>query len=251
MPKSLFLLLFLAINGVAQVIVNPSAKTIATRFAPPAGFERNVAESNSFATYLRSLPLKPWNSKVLYFNGNPKNTPDVYISVIALGIGKKDLHQCADAVMRLRAEYLYAHRRFDEIHFNFVADGKPRYFKNYAKGDYSYAKFWKYMEFIFTSANTRSLHNELKPTPISKMQIGDIFIQKGVPFGHAVMVIDMAENRATGRKVYLLAQSYMPAQEIQILVNANNTSFSPWYELNNETLTTPEWTFKPADLRRF
>ncbi len=251
MLKFLIILSFFAINGAAQVTVDPSAKSVAARFAPPAGFERNVAESNSFAAYLRSLPLKPWNSKVLYFNGNPKNTPDVYISVIDLGIGKKDLHQCADAVMRLRAEYLYAHRRFDEIHFNFVVDGKPRYFKNYANGDYSYAKFWKYMEFIFTSANTRSLHNELKPIPVSKMQIGDVFIQKGIPFGHAVMVIDMAENRTTGRKVYLLAQSYMPAQEIQILVNANNTSFSPWYELNNETLTTPEWAFKPADLRRF
>ena len=46
------------------------------------------------------------------------------------------------------------------------------------------------------------------------MQIGDVLIQGGSP-GHAVIVVDMAENPATGEKLYLLAQSYMPAQDIQ------------------------------------
>jgi hypothetical protein len=61
----------------------------------------------------------------------------------------------------------------------------------------------------------------------------------------------MAQNPATGQQVYLLAQSYMPAQEIQLLINPNNASISPWYELKNETIETPEWTFEPVDLRRF
>jgi Domain of unknown function (4846) len=252
MSKTFFLpVLFVALHTAAQVKTDKSAMTVAARFAPPAGFERSVDEPTSFANYLRRLPLKPWNSPVLYFDGRSKTTPDVYVSVVDLKIGKRDLHQCADAVMRLRAEYLYAQRRFEEIHFNFVVDGKPRYFKNYAKSDYSYGKFWNYMEFIFASANTRSLHAELQPVSMSNMQIGDVLVQKGVPFGHAVIVIDMAENRATGQKVYLLAQSYMPAQEIQLLVNPNNASLSPWYELNNETITTPEWTFEPTNLRRF
>jgi hypothetical protein len=251
MIKKLLALFVFSLNIVAQVKVDKSAVTLVARFAPPTGFERNVAESGTFASYLRQLPLKPWNSKVLYFDGRSKNTPNVYISVVDLGIGKKDLHQCADAVMRLRAAYLYANRRFGDIHFNFLADGKPRYYKNYAQGDYSYPKFWKYMEYIFSSANTRSLHAELKPVLISKMQIGDVFIQKGVPFGHAVIMVDMAQNPTTGQKIYMLAQSYMPAQEIQLLINPNNASLSPWYELKNETIETPEWTFEPADLRRF
>ncbi len=249
--KTISLVFLFSLNLVAQVKVNPAATTIEGRFAPPTGFKRTVAEPASFATYLRGLPLKPWNSKVLYFDGRPKNTPNVYISVVDLGIGKKDLHQCADAVMRLRAEYLYQQKKFAQIHFNFVADGKPRYFKQYAQGDYSYSKFWKYMEYIFNSANTRSLHDELKPVPIQKMEIGHVLIQKGVPFGHAVVVVDMAENPTTGQKVYLLTQSYMPAQEIQILVNPSNSTLSPWYELKNEALQTPEWDFKPTDLRRF
>ena len=51
-------------------------------------------------------------------------------------------------------------------------------------------------------------------SPVTSMQIGDVLIQGGSP-GHAVIVVDMAENPATGEKLYLLAQSYMPAQDIQ------------------------------------
>lgn len=239
------------LEAQSQIRVDTKATTLSTRFAAPEGFQRTTASASSYAYFLRQLPLKSWGSKVLYFDEQPKNTPNVYVSVIDLGIGKKDLHQCADAVMRLRAEYLYQQKKLAEIHFNFLADGKPRYFTKYAQGDYSYPKFWKYLEYIFASANTRSLYDELQPVSITKMQIGDVFIQKGVPFGHAVMVVDMAENPTTGKKVYLLAQSYMPAQEIQILANPNSQSLSPWYELKSETLQTPEWTFEPTDLRRF
>ena len=83
------------------------------------------------------------------------------------------------------------------------------------------------------------------------MQIGDILIQKGNPYGHAVIVIDMAENPDTREKVYMLAQSYMPAQDIQVLVNRNNSKISPWYLINEDPIESPEWTFNPEDLKRF
>ena len=242
---------FLPQTSHAQAPVSPTATTLSARFPAPAGFQRTTTASTSFETFLRQLPLKPWGSKVLYFDGRSKNTPNVYVSVVDLSIGKKDLHQCADAVMRLRAEYLFQQKQFEKIHFNFLADGKPRYFSTYAKGSYSYPIFWKYMEYIFASANTRSLHDELQPISIQHLKIGDVFIQKGVPFGHAVMVVDMVQNPTTGQKLFLLAQSYMPAQETQILKNPNNAALSPWYELKNETLKTPEWTFEPSDVRRF
>ena len=106
------------------------------------------------------------------------------------------------------------------------------------------------MDQVFAYANTSSLHDEMVSVPIDDMRSGDVFIQKGTPYGHAVIVVDMAESDS-GEKLFLLAQSYMPAQEIQILVNRNNRSISPWYELRNEPIVTPEWTFEPSDLRRF
>ena len=59
------------------------------------------------------------------------------------------------------------------------------------------------------------------------MKIGDVFIKGGSP-GHAVTIVDIAINPKTNKKVFLLAQSYMPAQEIKILKNPNNSELSPW-----------------------
>ncbi|MCH8317342.1 MAG: hypothetical protein IIA88_02400, partial [Bacteroidetes bacterium] len=67
-----------------------------------------------------------------------------------------------------------------------------------------------------------------------------------------IIVVDLAVNPKTNEKIFLLAQSYMPAQEIQILKNPNNDKISPWYSVNfGEELETPEWTFNKTDLKRF
>ena len=104
---------------------------------------------------------------------------------------------------------------------------------------------------VFAYAGTLSLAKELTSVPVTSMQIGDVLIQGGSP-GHAVIVVDMAENPATGEKLYLLAQSYMPAQDIQVLVNPKERDKSPWYTLKGEgCILTPEWRFTSANLKRF
>lgn len=217
----------------------------------PKGFERIALDSNSFGNYLRNLTLSTDN-KVYLFNGDLKYNQSVHYAVVQIDIGKSDLQQCADAVIRLRAEYLYKNKMYDKIHFNFLSDGKPRYYKDYAAGDYSYSKFRKYLNWIFAYANTKSLIKELKKIDISQMQIGDVLIQEGTPYGHAVIVVDMADNKKINEKVFLIAQSYMPAQNIHILKNINASEISPWYKLVNEgRIFTPEWTFTVEDLYRF
>jgi hypothetical protein len=47
----------------------------------------------------------------------------------------------------------------------------------------------------------------------------------------------------------LIAQSYMPSQEIHILKSFEE--FSPWYKVEEKELHTPEWTFPKGSLRRF
>ncbi|WP_298420733.1 DUF4846 domain-containing protein [uncultured Kordia sp.] len=232
-------------------LINKTGKTIEARFNTPRNYTRIPLEATHFGSYLRKLPLKPFDSPVKYYDGREKYNSNVYVSVVDMEIGTRDLQQCADAVMRLRGEYLFAQKRLNDIHFNFLSDGKPRYFNTYAKGDHSYKKFRKYMNYIFAYANTASLRKELaKVTDIKDIQVGDVFIQQGRPFGHAVIVIDVAVNEQ-GEKIFMLAQSYMPAQETQILVNRKNTTLSPWYKAKSGTLYTPEWTFESTDLRRF
>ena len=48
----------------------------------------------------------------------------------------------------------------------------------------------------------------------------------------------------------MLAQSYMPAQDIQILVGDDGVS--PWYDLNfGDYLYSAEWTFTKNQLKSF
>lgn len=245
---------FISFIGIFQPNVSniQNNKTILTRIKPPEGFARVSIKPDSFASYLQNLPLKPNGSKVHLYNGQVKANNHIYFGVVAMDIDPVDLQQCADAVMRLRGEYLYSRDSLSAIHFNFVSDGKPRYFLDYASGDTSYAKFRKYMRYIFSYTNTASLNHELKPVAdYSQMQIGDVFIQTRNPYGHAVIVVDIARNPQTGETVFLLAQSYMPAQETQILINPNNNDLSPWYLLKEGLVRTPEWNFTSEDLRRF
>ena len=51
---------------------------------------------------------------------------------------------------------------------------------------------------------------------------------------------------------FMLAQGYMPAQDLHILKDPDNQRISPWYELNSASAVhTPEWTFKHTNLKYF
>ncbi len=250
-------------------LIDPSGSILETRILPPAKFYRTTERKNSYSEYLRHLPLKPHGSEVMLYDGGTKPNYNTYDAVIDMEIGNKDLHQCADAVMRLRPEYLWNQKRYEDIHFNFtngfrvdyskwmdgnriVVKGNRTYWVDKFTPSNSYHDFWEYMELIFNYAGTLSLSKELVPVEIEDLKIGDVFIWGGSP-GHAILVIDIAENSITTEKIFLLAQSYMPAQETQILQNPNNSELSPWYSLTEigEELITPEWTFNTNELKRF
>lgn len=248
-----------------EVILNKEAMTIIDRYLTPIGFERIEVEENSFGEFLRNQELKPYGEKVLYFDGREKNKSNVYDSVFQVDIGNRDLHQCADAIMLLRAEYLYSIEEYDDIKFNFVSGFKAEYKKwmegnrinvdgnnvNYYRAtEYSntYESFRKYMDMVFAYSGTLSLNQELQSVDIVDMKIGDVFIVGGSP-GHAVIVVDMAEDK-NGDKIFMLAQSYMPAQQTQLLINPNDKIISPWYSLKEaERLITPEWSFDLESLK--
>ncbi len=244
--------------------IEEKGKTLQTRFNPPDGFERKAVDENSFASYLRNLPLKPSGSKVKYYNGEEKDDL-AYIAVVDMEISNKDLQQCADAVIRLRGEYFFSQKEYDKISFNLtngfkvdytewmkgnrvVVNGNKTSWRKSAEPSNTYKDFRNYMEFVFTYAGSLSLSKCLHNKSIKEISIGDVFIIGGSP-GHAVMVVDVAENKS-GEKVFILAQSYMPAQETQILKNPNDDKLSPWYNSNIVgSLVTPEWTFNIDQLK--
>ena len=258
----------LAVEKMSKVnMINENGKTVMDRINLPQGFERVKVEEGSFAQYLRNLPVKPNGSKVKYFNGQTKRG-DVYEAVLDIDVGKRDLQQCADAVMRLRAEYLYGKGLYNSIHFNFtngfkadyatwmqgnriVVEGNNAYWVKRTGYINNYDCFRDYLDIVFAYAGTLSLAGEMKKVPIEDMRIGDVFI-KGEDPGHCVIVLDMAEKITTKEKLFIIAQGYMPAQDIHILKNFENRELSPWYScVFGSVLVTPEWSFYKGQLRRF
>lgn len=246
-----------------------TAQSLDARIEPPAGHVRETLPAGSFAEWLRRLPLLPGGPEVLLFDGRRKGNQEAHVAVVDLDVGRRDLQQCADAVMRLRAEYLFAVGRKDAVAFNFtsgdrvafarwaagerpVVRGSQVSWRRSAAADASHASFRRYLDVVFGYAGSASLARELDPVGAAEsLRAGDVFIEPGFP-GHAVIVVDAATDEKTRARVFLLAQSYMPAQQVHILRNPSDPALSPWYpEAFGEVLVTPEWTFARRHLRRF
>ncbi len=250
-------------EGASQDVAqeNNAGNTVATRFSVPNGYTRKSYAVGTFGNYLQQLPLKPAGTLTKRYNGETKPNK-VAAAVIDVSVGNSDLQQCADAIMRLRAEWLFAEKRFDDIAFD-LTNGFNMKYSEWKKGkrlnsacngwttggtaSETHDDFMNYMKKIFTYAGTLSLSNELQPKEIANLEVGDVFIKGGSP-GHAVIVVDAAEGREG--KIFMLAQSYMPAQDIEILKNPNNAGMSPWFKASEiGILETPEWDFQWSQLK--
>jgi len=248
---------------------NPaSTSTLASRIPPPAGFRRRALTAGSFGAWLRGLPVREGRPDVRLHDGSFKKTRTAHHAVIDIDVGERDLQQCADSIIRLRAEYLLASGCADEIVFNFTS-GDPAPWTRWESGERpiiednravwkmthapgaGYDSFRRYLDVVFTYAGTASLARELTPVADPRhVEPGDVFIEGGFP-GHAVLVVDAATDER-GDRVFLLAQGYMPAQEMHVLVNPMENDIDPWYRARRTgPLVTPEWLSHHESLRRF
>lgn len=246
------------------------ANSIAARIPPPPGTVRVAVPPDSFAHWLRYLPLRTGQQQVLLHDGRAKQNQLAHWAVLDIDTGSSDLQQSAQAVWRLRAEYLYARHQYGTIRLPLTGSGwlewdrwrageRPTFGptaltwgKGAATADDGYPNFRAYLNVFFAHTDTTALARELLPVPnVKEMQIGDVFVHPAVP-GHAVIVVDMVENPRGQEKGFLLAQSFFPAQDMHILLNAYDPAALPWYRSDfGETLQTPEWSFPVSELRRF
>jgi hypothetical protein len=259
-------LALLILAGYPWLPADGPRESVGARIPPPAGFVREALPADSFGEWLRGLPLRPGRPAVHLFDGRLKVNQEAHAAVLDIDVGTRDLQQCADAVMRLRAEYLFASGRGDRVAFHFTSGDNAEY-SRWARGDRptvhgstvrwsrsarpeeTHRSFRRYLDVVFMYAGSSSLARELQPLDVSALAPGDVFIRGGFP-GHAVLVLDTARDERTGRRAFLLAQSYMPAQEIHVLRNPARSD--PWYLADfGETLVTPEWTFARRELMRF
>jgi hypothetical protein len=256
MNKMIFLLFLLITFNCGQIENDPatdsfhelipviSYKTIG-EIKVPDGCKRIPVPAGSFGKWLQSVPLRK-DDHVYLYNGLLKRNQTAQFAVLDISVGKKDLQQCADAVMRLRAEYLFSEKRFGEIRFS---DNAGKIYE--WKGNNNSIKFANYLEQVFGFCGSASLEKQLDTVgSIYKIKAGDVFIKGGFP-GHAMIVVDVAADDK-GNKFFMLAQSYMPAQDIHIVRNPTNNELSPWYEVRDSNeIITPEWKFYKNQLRQW
>lgn len=237
------------------------------RFAPPVGYARVPVAPKSFGAFLRTLPLAAAGSPVLTYKGavlHEASHPNI-AAVVAIDVGRADLQQCADSVIRMHAEWQWSLGKRDE---QYATAGGPRMsFAKWLQGERHYWKdgklatknvgptapshpgFRAWLDQVFGSANTGSLSKEARPIAVADLAPGDFVVMSGVPFGHAVLVLDVARN-AEGKRVALLGQGYMPAQSFQVLRKAPG---EVWFVIDEASgkLVTPFWDpFPWSALRR-
>lgn len=242
------------------------ARSLEARVPVPAGCTRVPLAPESFGAWLRHLPLKEGRPQVLLFDGRPKARQDVHVAVVDIDVGRRDLQQCADAAIRLRAEWLWASGRSQEAAFRFTSGDLAR-FSDWSQGqrpliqgnkvrwvkkaapDSSHTSFRAWLDTVFTYAGTLSLARDLPRA--TELQPGDLILQGGSP-GHGVVVADLA-TCDDGDSRFLLLQSYMPAQEIHLLRDPGDPQGGPWYRLSalGETFETPEWSFRDRPIHRW
>lgn len=256
-------------NINTPVKINPLGNTIRDRIPAPEGYTWIIEESGSFGEFLQRSEVKADGSPILDFRQEPIGNQNEHVAVLNYDVGFSDLQQCADAVIRLRAEYLFQQKRFDEIQFHFTSGDLFRWndykngfrakvspsnqvvFEDAAPTDSSYQNFRKYLNAVYMYAGTISLNKEThKVSNNNQIKSGDILVTPGSP-GHAVMIVGRAKNKA-GNILYLIAEGYTPAQSIHIITNPF-AGTNPWYSLdvNKHPTITARYVFSQTNIRTF
>lgn len=255
---SLFLLLLLSCEGSST----PDIKNINHNQQEQQIVSSKKFDEQSWQYFLQHLPVK--KGIVVDYNGNAVANQLKQDGIVQYDVGKADLQQCADALMRIRAEYLFSQKRYGEIGFHFV-DGHYYTYDDYCKGmriviegkTISFVFFnscfkthetlRNYLNIVYCYASTISLAKELKKT--NDFTVGTVVIFPGSP-GHCFIIVDEGDDNAGG-KVFKLVEGYSPAQSIYVLRNVEDGSISPWYHLKKGIIRTASCEFRSYQLGNF
>ncbi|HVY45643.1 MAG TPA: DUF4846 domain-containing protein, partial [Minicystis sp.] len=213
------------------------------------------------------LPLAPAGTSVATYAGDLVLPGDHehLAAVVAIDVGARDLMQCADSVIRMHAEWRWSTGARDEAYHALA--GPLMSFPRYLAGDRpraagarlvwerearpqraEHAAFRRFLDEVFTFANTISLARESSAVARDALRPGDFFVLPGGP-GHAVLVLDAA-RASDGRVALLLGQGFMPAQGFYVV---RPSRASAWFVVapGDAAVPTPFWRpFPWSSLRR-
>jgi Domain of unknown function (4846) len=245
-------------------------ESLATRFPAPAGFARVHVKAGSYADWLRHLPMRVAGTVVRDYAGRRlAGATAAAVAVMDLDVGRRDLQQCMDTLMRLRGEYWWWKKKAGRTRFRY-AGGKYFGWAQYARGirpkrqgrrivyktgyraGYGRKHFRRYLTFMFMMTGT--VHNTREPrVKFADLAAGSFFVHPPPSpgsLGHAVTILDVAKG-ATGQIRILIGEGYTPAQDFHVLRAPGGGA---WYKASaSSPVQTPQWPvpFKWTQLRRF
>lgn len=246
----------------------PPLEPLDRHLAAPAGHARVPLDPDSFGAWLRGLPVRLDRDRVRSHRGGEIAAPAA--AVVALDLGAGDLQQCADTVIRLHAEHLWATGRGRRAEYHLTSGDLWR-FADWVRGEVLTAEgsrvtrslgppraadhrsFRRWLQRLFVWAGTRSLVTDSRPlAPGEAIRPGDLFLDPGGP-GHAVLVLDVAVPKS-GPPAALLGQGFMPAQELHVLRGGGpEVVEGVWFtlpEAPGDALATPSWEPFPRSAAR-
>jgi len=229
------------------IVLAHAGPTVQQAFPPPEGSVR--VDGGGFGSHLGLLTLRPTGTPVTTHDGRVLRRD---VPVIDLPLVDGDLQQCADTIIRLRAEWLRDGGR--EVLFH-ATSGDPMPWARYAAGETAYehggrlrwraatpATWDGYLRAVFMWAGTASLA-ERDTVAVQVPRPGDVVVEPGFP-GHAVVLLDVA--RTAEQTWVLVGQGYMPAQSMHI----DPGPVDGWWLWDNR-LELSSWPLETSGLRRF
>jgi len=249
-------------------LINENGMTVKTRVDSLKGYTPVSIIPNTFSDYVLNYALKPATAKVINYDGANYGYQSGHVGVLEIPVPSNGLQQCADALIRIRAEYLWARGLQNQIGFNFTSghycswekyaqgyrpkiEGNKVTFSKTVKKNTSKDSFYRYLNLVYTYAGTYSLSEELTTIiDLQNVQIGDMVVYPGFP-GHIMMIANIIESE-NGERYFLFFQGNTPAQSVHIIKNTDDLSVSPWYSLEGKSsLDTPLYTFSSFKIVRF
>ena len=231
---------------------------LAERLAPPDGFTREPLPNGSFGDWLRYLPACLEGAAVLDGKGKaarPANDPAI-ACVIDLAPTNRGLLNAANMALRLRAEFLWAAHRTEDISFCFTS-GVAFPWERFAAGERPVVEGrnvqWKrrktsekppeprvlfagYLESLLPYTSSISLEHDTIAAD-GQVRPGDLFLVVGRP-GHVVQVLDSATGPG-GERRCLLGEGLTPPVSFHVVRASDG---SAWFRLDRGApLHLPTW----------
>lgn len=221
--------------------------TVSQAFPPPEGATR--VATDAFGASLLELPLREASEPVRTYDGRSTGH---HARVIDMPLVPGDLQQCADSILRVRAEWL--RDQGEEVSF-YATSGDPLPWSRWQAGERPYAPgnkvLWKpgtkggwdeYLAAVFNWAGTVSLQS-YETVAVDAPRAGDILVEGGFP-GHAVLLLDVATR---GEETFVLVgEGFMPAQSFHVELGPHQG----WWRMDGG-LALPVWSFEASHLRRW